>query len=215
MKSIKVWDLFVRIFHWTLVALMIGMYISGEKFKGVHIYLGYFIIMLVLARIAWGFIGTKHARFGDFLYGPTKIFYYLRSLFSGKPIHYVGHNPAGGLMVLVMLIALPVTTFTGLKALAADGQGRPANTNVSFFKLAYADKDEHQEDEGEKYHSDALQNKGKEEFWEEMHEIMTSFMLFLIIIHIFGVLVSSWLHRENLILSMISGKKKSINQPTS
>lgn len=213
MESIRVWDIFVRVFHWTLFALMIGQYISGEEFKGLHFRLGYLVIILVLARIVWGFIGTKHARFVDFLYRPSEILTYLKSLFVGRPIHYIGHNPAGGFMIFVMLIALLATTFTGLKALAADGKGPLANTKTSILRLAYAD-DEHEGNEGEKYHSDSLRNEKKEDFWEEMHEMMTSFMLFLIIVHIGGVFASSWLHKENLIQSMITGKKKSINHPT-
>lgn len=214
MKSVKVWDIFVRIFHWALVGSMIGQYISGEEFQGVHIRLGYVVVILVLARIVWGFVGTKHARFVDFLYKPTEILKYLKSLFVGRPIHYIGHNPAGGFMVFVMLIALMAATFTGLKALAADGKGPLANTKTSISRLAYADDDEHEGDEGEKYHSDALRNEQKEEFWEEQHKIMTSFMLFLIIVHIGGVFLSSWMHKENLILSMITGKKKFSTHPT-
>jgi len=189
------------------------MYISGEEFKRVHIRLGYFIITLVLARIAWGFIGTKHARFSDFLYKPTEILGYLKSLLVGKPKHYIGHNPAGGFMIFVILIALLITTFTGLKALATEGQGPLANTNIFVLRTANADEDG-QEDEVEKYNSAPFVNKEKEELWEELHEIMTNLMIFLIIIHVCGVLVSSWLHKENLILSMVTGKKKSLNHPT-
>lgn len=212
-ESVKVWDIFVRFFHWALVGSIIGMYISGEDMQGVHVRLGYFVIALVLARILWGFIGTRHARFGDFLYGPSDIFHYLKSLFVDKPIHYVGHNPAGGLMILVILIALLATTFTGLKALAAEGKGPLATANPSVLSSAYADEDEHEEDE--KHYTKSDRKREKDEFWEEIHEGMTSFMLFLIIIHICGALISSWLHKENLILSMITGKKRSIDHPTS
>lgn len=215
MKSIKVWDRFVRFFHWALVGSIIGLYVSGEKMQGVHSRLGYFVIALVMARIVWGFIGTKHARFGDFLYSPTDIFKYIKSLFIGKPIHYVGHNPAGGLMVFVMLIALLATTFAGLNALAAEGKGPLASTDLSILSSAQADEDEHEEDEHRKYDTKSRRSEGKNEFWEEIHEGMTSFMMFLIIIHICGVLVSSWLHKENLILSMITGRKRSIRHPTS
>ena len=205
MESIKVWDIFIRVFHWALVGSMIGLYVSGEEMQGVHSRLGYFVIALVMARIVWGFIGPKHARFGDFLYRPTDIFHYLKSLFVGKPIHYVGHNPAGGLMVFVMLIALLATTFAGLNALAAKGKGPLASTDLSILSSAHADEDEHGEDE--KYHSTSFRHSQKDEFWKEIHEGMTGVMLFLIIIHICGVLVSSWRHKENLILSMITGRK--------
>jgi cytochrome b len=213
MDSINVWDIFVRIFHWALVGSMLGLYISAEEMQGVHIRLGYFVIGLVLARFVWGFIGTKHARFGDFLYKPSEIFRYLKRLFTSKPIHYLGHNPAGGLMVLVMLIAVLATTFAGLKALAAEGKGPLANTNRSFLSSAYADEDEHEADE--EHHAESGRNNSKDESWEKIHKGMTNFMLFLIAIHLCGVLVSSWLHRENLILSMITGKKKAIDRTAS
>lgn len=214
MKSVKVWDIFVRIFHWALVGSLVGQYISGEEFKGVHIRLGYVVIMLVLVRIVWGFMGTKHARFADFLYRPTEILNYLKSLFVGRPIHYIGHNPAGGLMIFVMLIALMATTFTGLKTLGAHGKGPLADSKTSISRLAYAD-DEHEGHEGEKDQSDAHGNHQKEKFWKQTHEFMTGFMLFLIIVHIGGVFASSWLHKENLTLSMITGKKNAIDHPTS
>ena len=123
MKSEKVWDIFVRTFHWTLVGSMIGLYLSGDNFESVHTILGYFVICLVLLRIIWGFIGTKHARFHDFIYRPSKIYHYLKSLINGNPTHYTGHNPAGGLMVIVMLLSLLVTAFTGLRLSVARGRG--------------------------------------------------------------------------------------------
>ncbi len=148
MKSVKVWDIFVRTFHWALVGSTIGLYLSGEDFKGVHIRLGYFVTCLVLSRVIWGFIGTKHARFTDFLYRPGKIYQYLKSLIGGNPTHYIGHNPAGGLMIIVMLLSLLVTAFTGLKTLANEGQGPLADTGeASILQFAYADEDEHDDDD--------------------------------------------------------------------
>ena len=208
MKSEKVWDIFVRTFHWTLVGTMIGLYLSGDDFKSVHIILGYFVIFLVLLRIIWGFIGTKHARFHDFLYRPGKIYHYLKSLINGKPIHYLGHNPAAGLMVIVMLFSLLLAAFTGLKALGSEGKGLLTNAGISIFQFAYADEDEHDDDD-QKHKSGDHRKKQKEEFWEEIHESMSRFMIFLIIIHLVGVVVSSWIYKENLILAMINGRKKS------
>ncbi len=206
-NSIKVWDVFVRIFHWTLVGVMIGQYLTGDRFKNVHIKLGYFLICLVLARILWGFFGSKHARFSDFLYGPGAIIDYLKVLIKGRPKHYIGHNPAGGLMIIVMLFSLLVTAFTGLKTLGSRGQGPLADHGISIVRLAYADKDEHDDDQ-HKYRKGREQKSKEHEFWEEIHEVMTGFMIFLIIVHISGVIVSSWVHKENLILAMITGRKK-------
>jgi cytochrome b len=207
MNTVKVWDIFVRIFHWTLVGTMISLYWSGETYKNLHSYLGYWVICLVLLRIIWGFIGTKHALFYDFLYRPSIIYDYLRSLIKGNPKHYMGHNPAGGLMIIVMLFTLLVTAFTGLKTLGSDGQGPLANTDSSIFRLAYADDDEHDDDEP-KYRDGHHQKKQKNEFWEDIHESMTNFMIFLVIAHIGGVIVASWIHKENLLIGMITGIKK-------
>ena len=165
MKSEKVWDIFVRTFHWTLVGSMIGLYLSGDDFESVHTILGYFVICLVLLRIIWGFIGTKHARFHDFLYRPGKIYHYLKSLINGNPTHYIGHNPAGGLMVIVMLLSLLVTAFTGLKALGSEGKGPLTNAGISIFRFAYADEDEDDhDDDDQKHETGHHQKRQKEEF---------------------------------------------------
>ena len=207
-NSVKVWDIFVRIFHWTLVGSIIGLYLSGEEFKSIHIRLGYFVTCLVLARIIWGFVGTKHARFNDFLYRPRTIYDYFKSLIKGNPKHYLGHNPAGGLMIIVMLFTLLVTAFTGLKTLAIKGQGPLATTDISILRVASADEDEHDDDDDPTYRDGHHQKKQKDDFWEDIHESMTSFMIFLVIAHVGGVIVSSWIHKENLLVGMITGIKK-------
>lgn len=212
MNPVKVWDIFVRFFHWTLVGSVIGQYMSGEDFKSIHASLGYFVIGLVLSRIIWGFVGTKHARFSDFLYRPSTIYEYLKGLINGNPKHYLGHNPAGGLMIIVMLFTLLVTTFTGLKSLAIEGKGPLATSDISISQIAYADEDEHDELDDRTYNTADHQQRRKDEFWEDIHESMTSFMIFLIIAHVAGVFVSSWVHKENLIFGMISGKKNSDHQ---
>ena len=209
MKSEKVWDIFVRTFHWTLVGSMIGLYLSGDDFESVHTILGYFVICLVLLRIIWGFMGPNHARFHDFLYRLSKIYHYLKSLINGNPTHYIGHNPAGGLMVIVMLLSLLVTAFTGLKTLGSEGKGPLTNAGISILRFAHADEDE-DDDDDRTYKASHHQKNHKEEFWEEIHESMTSFMIFLIITHLVGVIVSSWIHKENLILAMINGRKKTL-----
>lgn len=205
MRSVKVWDIYVRIFHWTLLLVVLEQFITGEDLQSVHVPFGYFLIFLILSRTVWGFIGPKHARFNDFIYPPEDIIRYLKGLVNGRPIHYVGHNPAGGLMVIVLLLSLFVTAFTGLKTLAAEGKGPLAVNGSSIVQMAYADDDERDHEEGGTYRN------GKSEtdtIWEEIHEAMTGFMIFLIVIHVCGVIVSSWVHKENLIFSMITGIKK-------
>ena len=208
-KSVKVWDIFVRLFHWALVCAIIIQYISAESHNNLHEKNGVLIICLVLFRIVWGFFGSKHARFSDFLYRPSIIFQYLSGLIKGKPRHYLGHNPAGGLMVFVILITLLVTAFTGLKAIGSKGHGPFADKGYQIVQQALADGDDRDEDEAHSGNEGEHRSlNGKHESLGKLHEAMSSFLLFLIIVHICGVIVSSRIHRENLIWAMITGKKR-------
>lgn len=194
-KQVKVWDIIVRLFHWSLVVAFITAYISGEDESAVHIYAGYIVIGLIAFRILWGYIGSTHARFKDFIYGPGEVKDYLHSLLARKPKHYLGHNPAGGWMVLMLLVSLLITGYTGLEVYGAEGYG-PLASSESVVAIAAGSMDDH-----ERHESDA------EEFWEEVHEVAANFTLFLVLVHVAGVLVSSRLHRENLVKAMINGKK--------
>lgn len=197
--TIKVWDIGVRAFHWGLVALFAAAYISGEvETETLHAWAGYLIIGLLAFRVIWGFIGSRHARFKDFIYGKHEILTYLKSLLSRHPRHYLGHNPAGGLMVLVMLITLSVVNWTGLMAYGSEGKGPLAQVEASLITTAIADSWE--------YESDHDHGEG-DEFWEELHEGSVYFMLLLIALHLAGVGLSSLLHRENLVRAMITGYK--------
>ena len=117
-SSIQVWDMPVRVFHWSLVILFIIAYLTGDEDNNVHIYCGYAVLALVLFRIVWGFVGTQYARFSDFVYSPREVFQYLKGLVNRNVKHYVGHNPAGGWMVITLLICLLVVTISGLKVYA-------------------------------------------------------------------------------------------------
>ena len=198
---VKVWDILVRIFHWSLVVFFFIAYVTEEE-SFLHIYSGYIVLALVLFRIVWGVIGTKYARFSNFIYSPASALGYLKSLVFGKPKHYLGHNPAGGLMVVALLLSLFVTTYSGLKTYAIEeGKGPLAANSFSLISNAYADDDDYYGYRRGKY-------QDKDEFWEELHEASANFTLFLIFIHIFAVVVSSKLHNEDLIKPMITGKKK-------
>lgn len=116
-KEVKVWDPLIRIFHWTLVIGFTVAYLTGDELTTIHIWSGYLIAGLLLVRLLWGFIGTKHARFRDFIYPPREVAAYLKSLVSGKSRRYLGHNPAGGVMVLLLLTSLVLTTGSGLMML--------------------------------------------------------------------------------------------------
>ena len=113
MSSVRVWDLFVRLFHWSTAILFLSNYWLTEEGERTHRYIGYTLIGLVLARIIWGFIGTTYARFSSFVPTPTTLFGYLRAVRNGKHPYYLSHNPLGALMVLFLLVMLLATGSSG------------------------------------------------------------------------------------------------------
>jgi cytochrome b len=213
-QGIKVWDLAVRVFHWTLVGCFATAFISSESTLKLHVIFGYSVLVLVFFRILCGFVGTKYARFSDFLYPPAQIMGYLKGLLIGRPKHYIGHNPVGGFMIVILLLTLLFLTLTGLKAYGVKGHGLLAKNEISFMTNAFADsndKENHDEHGSRKQHSlkkHRTEKNGKDEFWTDVHETIAYFTLFLVSIHIMGVLVSSLAHRENLIKAMITGRKR-------
>jgi len=109
-----VWDPFVRLFHWSLVSFFALTWISADEWDRLHEVTGYIVAGLVGLRVIWGLIGTRHARFSDFVYGPQKVLAYLRDNLRGKAKRYRGHNPAGGAMVVALLLCLVVVSVTGI-----------------------------------------------------------------------------------------------------
>jgi cytochrome b len=112
-RMVRVWDPFVRLFHWTLVLLFAAAYLTGDELDRAHELLGYAIIALLVARIAWGFVGSEHARFQDFVFSPATVLAYARDTLAGKARRSLGHNPLGGVMVLLLIVGLLVTAGTG------------------------------------------------------------------------------------------------------
>lgn len=207
--QVRVWDPLVRLFHWSLVAAFAIAYFTGEEESLVHIYAGYFIIGLLVFRLVWGFVGTRHARFSDFLYSPARTSQYLKSLFSATPEHFIGHNPAAGWMVMLLLIFLVITSYTGLKVYGAEGHGPLAagTGRVTLVASAHANDDDDDDDKHEAAGDNGHEREAGEEFWEELHEVFANLTVLLVFIHVAGVVVSSRLHRENLVRAMITGKK--------
>lgn len=180
-KTEIVWDPLVRIFHWSLVSFFILAYITEDDWLYLHSFAGYAITGLLLFRICWGLIGTRYARFSSFVTHPKSVIDYLKSLLRGHPQHFIGHNPAGGVMILLLIAILLLTALTGMATLATEGLGPLADT---FFAAV------------------------SEDLLEESHEALANLTLALIIVHVAGVIVSSVLHRENLIRAMIDGRKR-------
>lgn len=168
--QVKVWDAFVRVFHWSLAGLFLFCFATGDLWQHPHEWAGYAIAALVGGRVVWGLIGPAHARFSDFLYRPAVIVGFLRDSLRLRARRYLGHNPAGGAMVIALLVATTVICATGVMM-------------------------------------------GMDAFWgeewvEDLHVGTTWLAIALIVLHLGGVILASIEHRENLVLSMLTGRKR-------
>ena len=189
-QMIKVWDPLVRIFHWTLVLAFFIAYITEEDFLTLHTFAGYTVLGLLVFRVLWGLVGTRHARFSDFIYSPATIKQFIKDTLSLRAKRYLGHNPAGGAMILLMIISLVITSVSGIAVYGAEEQLGPM---AGWFSHGFWG-----------------------EAFEELHEFFANFTLLLVFIHVSGVVVESLIHKENLVRSMINGLKPadSDNQST-
>ncbi|MDD3444865.1 MAG: cytochrome b/b6 domain-containing protein [Zavarzinia sp.] len=111
--GVRVWDPFVRLFHWSVVAGVVLNYAVLEEGKPAHRYIGYGVAALLGLRLVWGFVGSRHARFADFVAGPRTVFGHLRAALSGRDRRYIGHNPAGGAMILVLMALIGLIAVSG------------------------------------------------------------------------------------------------------
>ena len=184
-SSIKVWDRFVRLFHWSLVLLFTSAYLTSQTgMQNTHMIIGYVLTGLISARFLWGIIGTSYARFSSFIYSPKQIIDYIKSIFSGHPKRYLGHNPAGGAMVAALLVSLSIMITSGFVIEATiEFEGLLMNLLSGIDdQTAY--------------------------LWHDVHEITTNIILVLIVLHISGVVLASKQHNENLVSAMITGYKQ-------
>ncbi len=205
--SFQIWDPVVRIGHWILVIAFFAAYFTEDDLLTQHVWAGYVVGLVVAVRIIWGLAGTRHARFRDFLYSPGVVLQYLSGLIRFRAERYVGHSPAGGAMVIALLVALSGTVFTGLALYAVEEDAGPLQGIVSaaalppsapaLVSVARADADERGEAE-----------EGNEGSWEELHEFFANLTLALVVVHVLGVALASCVHRENLVAAMFSGRKR-------
>lgn len=189
--KVRVWDLFVRMGHWVLVAAFAVAYVSEGEPRAVHTVAGYVVAIYVVARVVWGFVGTAPARFATFVVSPFAGLRYLGELLTGRASRHLGHSPAGAWMILLLLASLAATTVAGLALYAVhDGAGPLAG-----FVAPAA-------------HGPGLPEDPREEFWEETHELLANVTLLLVLLHVAGVVVASRAHKENLARAMITGDKR-------
>ena len=170
MEKILVWDLPTRIGHWLLVTTFILSFVTGdsEVWRLVHVAAGYAVSGIIIFRIFWGVAGTRYARFTSFLFSPRLVFTYFGDLLKGKPVHWVGHNPAGSYAIYILILLGLAATASGFAVYAEIGG----------------------------------------EWLEEAHDVLSYTMLGMVFFHVLGVVVSSWVHHENLVRSMINGHKQ-------
>jgi cytochrome b len=180
-SEVYVWDPFVRISHWTVVVAFTVAYLIEEDPLIVHVWAGYVVGVLVLARIVWGFVGSPHARFADFVYAPATALGYVLDLLRFRGTRYLGHSPGGGYMVILLLIFLAATVVTGLVVYGGDQQAGPL---AGMFTKTFG------------------------ESFEEVHEVIANITLALIFFHVSAVLLASFVHRENLVRPMVTGYKR-------
>jgi cytochrome b len=205
---VVVWDPVVRYGHWLLVASFAVAYLTAEEEGGgselLHVWAGYVVGVTVGLRVLWGFIGPQAARFRDFLYGPVAAVRYFFDLLRGRARRYLGHSPAGGAMVVLLLLFLAGTVGTGLVAYGERGKGPLADTGTPLVAAAYADE----EKGGSQRDLEMRRNGGDaESVVGELHSALANITLALVILHVLGVGLASVVHRENLVLAMINGRK--------
>jgi cytochrome b len=187
-RSAGVWDLAVRLFHWTLVVLVVWQLVTvtlGGNAMQLHALGGYAILTLAVFRILWGFFGGTHARFGDFVHGPGAVLSYARSLIAGKAASHRGHNPLGGWSVLAMLASLLTQGITGL----------------------FSKDDVMMEGPLVKHVPDRVS-----EIATKIHDINAAVLMTLVAIHVAAVLFYLLAKREDLIRPMITGRKPGLQE---
>jgi cytochrome b len=181
-KPVLVWDLPTRLFHWTLVILVGTSWLTGELGEMEwHMRSGIAILSLVLFRLLWGIFGSSTSRFTQFVKAPAAAIAYARGLIAGKPSHSFGHNPLGGWMVVLLLALLLSQAGTGLFA------------NDDIFT------------EGPLYH---LVTKSTSDRLTSIHKLLFDGLLICVALHVSAAVLYLVVKKENLILPMISGRKK-------
>ena len=182
-NQIKVWDPLVRVGHWSLVGSFFLAYLTEDDFLTVHAWAGYVAGGVVGFRLLWGLVGTRYARFTSFVRGPSTVVAYLGEIVGGHPQRYIGHNPAGGAMVIALLFLVTLTVISGLGVYGGE-EGAGPLAGVMQGSPHWLD-----------------------EALEEIHEFLANFTLLLVALHVGGVILAGWQHGENLVRAMINGRK--------
>ena len=195
-QDVKVWDPLVRIGHWTIVAGFAIAYFTEDDLLAAHVWAGYVVGAAVLVRIIWGFVGPAHARFADFVHAPRAVAAYLVELVRFRATRYLGHSPAGGAMVVALLLMLAGTVASGVMVLGAEKHAGPLASLYAASSSAG------------RAGGGAANGEEEESALKEVHELLANLTLVLVGLHVAGVLLASAVHRENLVGAMITGRKR-------
>lgn len=197
--KVRVWDPLVRVFHWGLVTAFVTAWLTADEVQPVHELAGYAVAGLVAFRLVWGLVGSRYARFAQFLKAPGETLAYLGDMARGRERRYLGHNPAGAVMVVTLLVTLAGTAFTGwLMEDATRDAMLPAMPAIVAPAWADDDGDER-----------GYRERGEVEGpLKEVHEALANLMLLLAALHVGGVVLASIRHHENLARAMVTGDKR-------
>ncbi len=196
-SKVPVWDPLVRVFHWGLVAAFATAWLTADELQLVHEFAGYTVAGLVAFRLVWGLVGSRYARFAQFLKGPGETLAYLGDMTRGRERRYLGHNPAGAAMIVALLVTLSGTAFTGW---LMEDETRLAMlpSMPAIVAPAWADDDERE-----------YGARGEVEGpLKEVHETLANLMLLLVALHVGGVVLATFRHHENLARAMVTGEKR-------
>ena len=180
-RKIVVWDLPTRLFHWAMVLLVVAAYATWRLiWMAWHVYAGVGVLALVVFRLLWGFFGSETARFARFLARPRLALRQLVHLFRPEPDRWIGHNPAGGWMVVLLLSLLLAEALTGIYI-----ENDVADVGV-FTELSPA---------------------AVADFITSLHDILWQVLVAAVVVHVLAVAVYWVAKRQNLLLPMITGCK--------
>jgi cytochrome b len=189
--EVRVWDPLIRVIHWLVAAIILVDWLTDEP-RWMHSWLGYLAGALVVLRVVWGFAGPENARFASFVRGPRIVLDYLAGLIRFSSKRYLGHSPAGGAMIVALLIMIVATVGTGMANLAAErGEGPMSGVIAKVDRPARVPG-----------------QRRPPLFMKEVHETVANITLVLVVLHLCGVALASFAHRENLVRAMITGRKR-------
>ncbi|OIN90481.1 MAG: hypothetical protein AUJ20_14450 [Comamonadaceae bacterium CG1_02_60_18] len=183
MQRTLIWDLPTRLFHWTLASSFALAWLTseGDRWRSIHVFLGYLILGLVVFRLIWGFAGSHFSRFASFWFGPKEALDYLKQVMTGHAPRHIGHNPTGSVAIYILLAMAVVVGLSGIVTLGGDEQQGLAAGWFTFAQVQIIKK---------------------------VHDLGATLMLLVVFGHITGVVVESVLHKENLARSMVTGFKQ-------